>query len=102
MRGSLAGLPTEAPNAVLDADEAFATCRVHERAQLINRTVVPRRELEHCLDAVQWEPAEVREHTLDKLSPLVKRARPTPARRPTQNDAPSRIPSFVLPVAAAP
>jgi hypothetical protein len=49
---SLPELPIEAPYAVLDADEAFATRRIHERAELIDCAVIPRRELEHCLYAV--------------------------------------------------
>ena len=64
-------LPIEAPNAVLDTDEAFATRCIHEGAELIDRAVIPWRELEHRLDAVQWEPAQVREHALDELPPSV-------------------------------
>ena len=61
-------LPIKAPNAVLDTDEAFATRRIHESAELIDRAVISRRELEHRLDTIQREPAEVREHALDELT----------------------------------
>jgi hypothetical protein len=61
-------LPIEAPNAVLDADETFATRRIHESAELIDCTIIPRRELEHRLDAIQREPAEIREHALNELT----------------------------------
>ena len=59
-------LTIEAPNPVLDTDEAFAMRRVHESAELINRAVIPGRKLEHCLDAIQGQPAKVREHALDE------------------------------------
>lgn len=101
----MARLPIEAPNAVLDTDEAFATCRIHERAELIDRPVVPRRELEHRLDAVYREPAEVREHALDELPTTgqVTRAPSTGTKAQiTQDDAPSSTPSSAPPVVAAP
>ena len=58
----------KAPNAVLDTDEAFATRRIHESAKLIDCAVISRRELEHRLNTIKREPAEVREHALDELT----------------------------------
>lgn len=68
---SLPELPIKAPYAVLDADEALATRRIHERAELIDCAVIPRRELEHCLYAVQREATEIGKHALDELPPSI-------------------------------
>ena len=94
---SLPELPIEAPYAVLNADEAFATRRIHERAELIDCAVIPRRELEHCLYAVQRETTEIRKHTLDELPPSI-----THTQTAQITDAPSKTPSFALLVVAAP
>lgn len=52
-------LPIEAPNAVLDVDKTLATRRVHKYAQLVGCAVITRRKLEHRLNAIQWESAQI-------------------------------------------
>src|SRR6266404_3559446 len=93
-------LPIEAPYAVLDVDKTFATRRVHKCAQLVGCAVITRRKLEHRLNAVQWEPTQIREHALDELSPTKHSGRRTKRRTNSQGDAPYNIPSFVLPAVA--
>jgi hypothetical protein len=93
-------LPIEAPNAVLDVDKTLATRRVHKHPQLVRRAVITRRKLEHRLNAVQWESAQIREHTLYELSPTKHSEHST--KYTTKSYAPSSIPSFVPPAVAVP
>jgi hypothetical protein len=93
-------LPIEAPNAVLDVDKTLATRRVHKSAQLVGCAVITRRKLEHRLNAVQWESAQIREHALDELSPTDHSGHSTKYR--TKSYTPSSIPSFGPPAVAVP
>ncbi len=93
-------LPIEAPDAVLDVDKTFATRRVHKCAKLLGCAVITRRELAHRLNAVQWEPTQIREHALDELSPTRHSGHSTKHRTESQGDGPSSIPSFVPPAVA--
>jgi hypothetical protein len=91
-------LPIEAPNAVLDVDKTLATRRVHKYPQLVRCAVITRRKLEHRLNAVQWESAQIREHAFDELLPTEHSGHSTEYM--TKSYAPSSIPSFV-PLAVA-
>ena len=93
-------LPIEAPNSVLNVDKTLATRRVHKCAQLVGCAVITRRKLEHRLNAVQWESAQIREHALDELSPAEHSGYST--KYGTKSYAPSSTPSFVPPAVAVP
>ena len=93
-------LPIEPPNTILDIDSALAARSIHERAELINSAVVSRGKLEHRLDAIQWEPAEVGEHALDELPPSHAQHQQK-KRSKDRGHTPSNTLSSVPPVAAA-
>ena len=61
--------PIQSPNAVLGIHESLPTRCVHKCPKLVRCAVITRRELEHRLDPVQWEPPQVGKHALDELPP---------------------------------